>query len=97
MSTSTATRTAPARSYTRAITEPAPRAAYSEYAAPAPIAKPAPVPRRRYTPEEVTRLIAEEQRLCDATPVGERFYSELLGMNLLKTLPFTEEEVYDCY
>jgi hypothetical protein len=56
-----------------------------------------PVALRRFSPEEVARRIVEEQRLCDATPIGETFYSELLGMNQLKTRPFTEQEVYDSY
>ncbi|MDR3227938.1 MAG: hypothetical protein LBT53_00760 [Puniceicoccales bacterium] len=55
-----------------------------------------PAPRRR-SPEEVARLIAEEQRLADATPIGGRFYSELAGMNVLKLQPITDEDVYAIY
>jgi hypothetical protein len=56
-----------------------------------------PLALRRFTPEEVARRIVEEQHLADATPLGGRFYSELLGMSLLKTNPITDEDVYAIY
>jgi hypothetical protein len=56
-----------------------------------------PAPRRPMPKKEFARLLAEQQRLYDATPVGEFFYSPLAGVRVLKTRPFTEEDVYASY
>jgi hypothetical protein len=70
----------------------APRATARNHAAAA-----APAPRSPRSPEEIARLIAEEQRLADATPIGGWVYSELLGMETLKLQPITDEDVYALY
>jgi hypothetical protein len=46
--------------------------------------------------KQFDRLLAEEKRLCDKAAVGDLFRSPFGGL-VIKTHPFTEEDVYACY
>jgi hypothetical protein len=65
--------------------------------APAPAHTTAPAPRRTFSPKEYARLVEKKKRLCDQTPLGEFFVSPITGLTQLKTLPFTEDDVYTSY
>jgi hypothetical protein len=57
----------------------------------------APTPRRRpMSKKQFERLLAEEKRIGDKAAIGDVFRSPFGGL-VIKTQPFTEEDVYACY